>query len=49
MNKIVFMLEEPSMKELLDKLLPKVLPRGVDFVTIPHEGKQDKEAYSCFT
>ncbi|WP_347489642.1 DUF4276 family protein [Desulfoscipio sp. XC116] len=43
MSKIVFMLEEPSMKELLDKLLPQLLPQGVDFMTVPHEGKQDLE------
>jgi len=43
MSKIVFLLEEPSMRELLDRLLPELLPRGVDFMTIPHEGKQDLE------
>jgi len=43
MSKIVFMLEEPSMKELLDKLLPDLLPQGVDFMTVTHEGKQDLE------
>ncbi len=43
MNKIVFMLEEPSMKELLDIFLPKLLPQGVYFKTVPHEGKQDLE------
>lgn len=41
MSKIVFLLEEPSMKELLDVLLPGLLPTGVSFMTIPHEGKQD--------
>ena len=43
MKKLVFLLEEPSMKELLDILLPKVLPPEIEFLTIPHEGKQDLE------
>lgn len=42
MSKIVFLLEEPSMKELLDRLLPGLLPTGVEFITIPHEGKKCK-------
>ena len=43
MRKLVFLLEEPSMKELLDILLPKLLPPAIGFMTIPHEGKQDLE------
>jgi len=43
MSKIVFLLEEPSMKELLDILLPQLLPPNVEFMAIPHEGKQDLE------
>ncbi len=39
--KLVFLLEEPSSKHLLDILLPKILPNGVEFQTIPHRGKQD--------
>ena len=39
--KLVFLLEESSMKELLDILLPKILPEGVAFETIPHSGKSD--------
>ena len=39
--KIVFLLEEKSTKELLDNLLPRILPEGTDFQTIPHEGKAD--------
>lgn len=38
---IVFLLEERSMKEVLDNILPKILPEGVLFKTIPHEGKSD--------
>ncbi|ACV63721.1 conserved hypothetical protein [Desulfofarcimen acetoxidans DSM 771] len=49
MKKIVFLLEEPSMKVLLDNLLPRLLSSleidtsEVSFKTIPHEGKQDLE------
>lgn len=41
--KLVFLLEEPSMKYLLDELLPKILPEGIDFLTIPHSGKRSLE------
>lgn len=30
-----------SLKELLDNILPKILPEGVSFKTIPHSGKSD--------
>lgn len=39
--KLIFLLEEPSTKYLLDVLLPKILPEGVEFQTIPHKGKRD--------
>lgn len=39
--KLVFLLEEKSTKVLLDQLLPRILPPGTDFQTIPHEGKSD--------
>lgn len=39
--KLVFLLEEPSTKCLLDVLLPKILPEDVEFQTIPHRGKRD--------
>lgn len=41
--KLVFLLEEPSSKYLLDELLPKILPEGVEFQTIPHNGKRALE------
>ena len=41
--KLVFLLEEPSMKYLLDELLPRILPENVIFQTIPHNGKRDLE------
>lgn len=41
--KLVFFLEERSMKELLDGILPRILPEGILFQTIPHQGKSDLE------
>lgn len=40
---LVFLLEEPSMKALLEGLLPRILPEGVGFRLIPHGGKSDLE------
>lgn len=42
MSHIVFLLEEYSMKVLLDGLLPRLFP-DLSFLCIPHEGKQDLE------
>lgn len=42
MSRMVFLLEERSMKVLLEGLLPRMLP-GIQFICIPHEGKQDLE------
>ena len=41
--KLVFLLEERSMKVFLDGLLPRILPETVTFQTVPHEGKTDLE------
>ena len=41
---LVFLLEEASMKEVLDTILPQILPDSVTFRTIPHSGKSDLEA-----
>ena len=41
--KLVFLLEERSMKVFLDILLPRFLPDGIAFQTIPHSGKTDLE------
>ncbi len=41
--KLVFMLEEPSMKEVLNVLLPKLLPAEIAFHCIAHSGKSDLE------
>jgi hypothetical protein len=43
MKQLVFLLEEESMKALLDILLPTILPSDINFLCIPHEGKQDLE------
>ena len=42
MTKFVFLLEEPSMAELLGGLLPRLFPT-LQFQFIPHKGKQDLE------
>ena len=42
MGRIVFLLEEYSMKVLLEGLLPRVLP-DLSFLCVSHEGKQDLE------
>lgn len=39
--KLVFLLEEQSMKTFLDGILPRILPPDVTFITVPHEGKTD--------
>ena len=42
MSRIIFLLEEYSMKVLLDGLIPRLFP-GLNFLCIPHEGKRDLE------
>ncbi|MBU2738129.1 DUF4276 family protein [Acidithiobacillus concretivorus] len=43
MSELVFLLEEPSAKAMLESLLPRMLNAGVTFRCIPFEGKQDLE------
>ena len=43
MSELVFLLEEPSAKEMLESLLPRMLDQGITFRCIPFEGKQDLE------
>ena len=38
--KLVFLVEEPSMAVLLERLLPRLFP-ALQFQCLPHEGKQD--------
>jgi len=40
---LVVLLEEPSAKALLEGLLPRLIPVGVDVVYLVFEGKQDLE------
>ena len=42
MGRVVFLLEEYSMKALLEGLLPRLFP-GLVFQCVPHEGKGDLE------
>ncbi len=42
MSRLVFLLEEYSMKVLLEALLPRLFP-ALPFLCVPHEGKQDLE------
>lgn len=43
MRELVFLLEEPSAKAMLESLLPRVLRTETHFRCIPFEGKQDLE------
>lgn len=43
-GRLIFLLEEPSMKHLLDGLLPRLFPgweKDIHFLCVPHEGKSD--------
>jgi hypothetical protein len=42
MTRLIFLLEEQSMKVLLDRPLPRLFP-DLAFLCVPHEGKQDLE------
>ena len=42
MARLIFFLEEPSMKAFLEELLPRLFS-GLSFLCIPHEGKDDLE------
>ncbi|MES2469508.1 MAG: DUF4276 family protein [Verrucomicrobiota bacterium] len=47
MIRIVFLVEEPSMVELLRGVLPKVFPHWLEnqhWLAVPHQGKSDLEA-----
>ncbi len=43
MKNLVFLLEEPSAKDLLQGLLPKLVPNGISIYYLIFEGKQDLE------
>ncbi len=40
MGRVIFLLEEPSMKELLEGMLPRFFP-DLAFLCVAHDGKQD--------
>lgn len=42
MSRLVFLLEERSMKILLETFLPRFFP-DISFLCVAHEGKQDLE------
>jgi hypothetical protein len=41
MYNLVFLLEEPSMKNVLEALLPQIIPEDITYICIAHQGKQD--------
>lgn len=43
MKELVFLLEEPSAKAMLESFLPRILSPDISFRCIPFEGKQDME------
>ncbi|MFZ3192010.1 MAG: DUF4276 family protein [Moraxellaceae bacterium] len=43
MKELVFLLEEPSAKAMLESLLPRILSNEISVRCIPFEGKQDLE------
>jgi Domain of unknown function (DUF4276) len=43
MKELIFLLEEPSAKAMLESLLPRILKPDTQFRCIPFEGKQDLE------
>ncbi len=38
---IVFLLEKSSIKNVLEELLPKLIPPEISYICISHQGKQD--------
>ena len=41
MSTLVFFLEEPSAKEMLQGVIPRIIPEGITVRYVPFEGKQD--------
>jgi len=38
---LIFLLEELSIKNVLEQLLPQIIPPKLNYICIPHQGKQD--------
>ncbi|MCD8487030.1 MAG: DUF4276 family protein [Desertifilum sp.] len=53
---VIFLLEEPSAKIVLDAILPKIIPEHITYICIDHQGKDDLtksipkkiKAFQCF-
>jgi hypothetical protein len=43
MRSLVFLLEEPSAQDALERFLPSILPEGINIAYLVFEGKQDLE------
>jgi hypothetical protein len=43
MNVLYILTEEPSIKNILEEVLPKILPKNVSFRILVHQGKNDLE------
>ncbi len=43
MKRLVFLVEERSIAEVLETLLPRLLPEEIAYQVVPHEGKSDLE------
>jgi hypothetical protein len=38
---LIFLLEEPSIKTVLEVILPQLIPENISYICITHQGKQD--------
>jgi hypothetical protein len=38
---LIFLVEERSMKTVLETILPQLIPEHIIYICIPHQGKQD--------
>lgn len=38
---LIFLLEEPSIKTVLEVILPQLIPENISYICIAHQGKQD--------
>ena len=38
---LIFLLEEPSIENVLEQLLPQIIPPEIRYICISHQGKQD--------
>jgi hypothetical protein len=38
---LIFLLEEPSIENVLEVILPQIIPDEMTYICISHQGKQD--------